>query len=90
MLGQEKVLGQLAPGFTADLLLMKANSLGNIACLDRPADNPLATLKDGRNVATPWSQLKLDMEGLPKLAQVTIDHNQRKNVDNADCYHLVM
>ncbi|CAO2651719.1 Nn.00g000020.m01.CDS01 [Neocucurbitaria sp. VM-36] len=67
MLRQEKVLGQVAPGFAADLLILKANPLEDISILDEPEMNLLATLKDGRVVASRWSVLRLDKKRLPKL-----------------------
>ncbi|OQV01248.1 hypothetical protein CLAIMM_06636 [Cladophialophora immunda] len=68
MLRQADFLGQIAPGFAADLLVLKANPLEDIAVLDDPAQNVLATIKDGRVVASRWSQLKLDVKRLSKLA----------------------
>ncbi|KAJ9643660.1 hypothetical protein H2204_001805 [Knufia peltigerae] len=68
MLRQQDFLGQIRPGFAADLLILKANPLEDITVLDDPDQNVLATLKDGRVVATRWSELSLDVKRLAKLA----------------------
>ena len=68
MLRQQDFLGQISPGFAADLLVLKANPLEDITVLDDPDQNVLATLKDGRVVASRWSQLRLDVKRLAKLA----------------------
>lgn len=57
MLKQEGFLGQVAPGFAADLLILNANPLEDITVFDRPDQHLLATIKDGRVVASRWSQL---------------------------------
>ncbi|CUS23424.1 LAQU0S09e04478g1_1 [Lachancea quebecensis] len=41
-------LGQIKPGFIADLLLMKSNPLDNIAVLDEPETNLILVMKEGR------------------------------------------
>nr|KAK5444625.1 hypothetical protein LTR18_004329 [Exophiala xenobiotica] len=68
MLRQQDFLGQISEGFAADLLILKANPLEDITVLDDPDQNVLATLKDGRVVASRWSQLKLDVKRLAELA----------------------
>ncbi|OAP56378.1 hypothetical protein AYL99_09557 [Fonsecaea erecta] len=68
LLRQTDFLGQIAPGFAADLLILKANPLEDITVLDQPDQNVLATIKDGRVVASRWSQLQLDVKRLAKLA----------------------
>lgn len=68
MLGQEKFLGQILPGFAADILVLNRNPLEDITVLDNPEGHLLATIKDGRVVASRWSQTKLDMKRLAKLA----------------------
>jgi imidazolonepropionase-like amidohydrolase len=68
MLRKQDFLGQISPGFAADLLILKANPLEDITVLDDPDQNVLATLKDGRVVASRWSQLRLDIKRLAKLA----------------------
>lgn len=65
---QPDFLGQIAPGFAADLLILKANPLEDISVLDDPDQTVLATIKDGRVVSSRWSRLDLDVQRLPKLA----------------------
>lgn len=67
ILKQEKTLGQVAPGFAADLLILTAKPLDDITILDEPEKNLLAMLKDGRVVASHWSELKTDRKRLHKL-----------------------
>jgi imidazolonepropionase-like amidohydrolase len=57
MLGQEEKLGQIQQGFFADLLVLNANPLEDITVLDKPDKHLLATVKDGRVVASRWSKL---------------------------------
>ncbi|KAE8363229.1 hypothetical protein BDV27DRAFT_165552 [Aspergillus caelatus] len=57
LLRQEKFLGQVAPGFAADLLVLNANPLEDITILDMPEQHILATMKDGRVVTSRWSKL---------------------------------
>ncbi|KAK4942997.1 hypothetical protein LTR10_017382 [Elasticomyces elasticus] len=68
MLRQADFLGQIAPGFAADLLILKANPLEDIDVLDNPDQNVLATMKDGRIVVSRWSDLDLDVKRLTRLA----------------------
>lgn len=41
-------LGQIKPGFIADLLMMKSNPLDDITILDEPESNILFVMKEGR------------------------------------------
>ncbi|KAL2417682.1 hypothetical protein ABEF95_013090 [Exophiala dermatitidis] len=68
MLKKEKFLGQVSPGFAADMLVLKENPLEDITVLDNPEGHLLTTIKGGRVVASRWSQTKLDMKRLAKLA----------------------
>lgn len=67
MLRQEGFLGQVAPGFAADLLILNANPLDDITVFDRPDQHLLATIKDGRVVASRWSQLDVAAILPPKI-----------------------
>lgn len=62
LLRQEGFLGQVAPGFAADLLVLNANPLEDITILDKPEQHILATLKDGRVLASRWSKLSIDLQ----------------------------
>ncbi|SCW03848.1 LAFE_0H00342g1_1 [Lachancea fermentati] len=48
MNGLDDKLGQIKPGFIADLLLMRSNPLENITVLDEPETNLVIVMKDGR------------------------------------------
>ncbi|CAI4061503.1 hypothetical protein N7582_001912 [Saccharomyces uvarum] len=48
MNGLDNKLGQIKPGFIADLLMMNSNPLENIEILDEPETNLLLVMKDGR------------------------------------------
>ena len=48
LLNQVGVLGTIAPGATADLIVLKKNPLEDITILDRPEDNLLAVMKEGQ------------------------------------------
>lgn len=60
MLRQDKFLGQIAPGFAADMLILNANPLHDITVLDRPDQHLLATLKDGRVLSSRWTLLEVE------------------------------
>lgn len=68
MLGQEGFLGQIAPGFAADLLILNKNPLEDISVLDDPSKSLLATFKDGRVAASRWSGLAVEKHRLANLA----------------------
>lgn len=57
LLGQEKSLGQIQCGFSADLIVLKGNPLDDITILAEPEKNVLAVLKNGRVYTSRWSGL---------------------------------
>lgn len=68
MLRQDKFLGQIAPGFAADMLILNANPLEDITILDVPEKHVLATIKDGRVHASRWSKLETDLHRIVNIA----------------------
>jgi imidazolonepropionase-like amidohydrolase len=64
MLRCEDKLGQIKPGFIADMLVLDQSPLENINILDRPDDHLHAVLKDGRVCHSRWSGLQLDAHTL--------------------------
>lgn len=68
MLRRPDFLGQIAPGFAADLLILNANPLEDIGVLDDPEKSLLATFKEGRVVASRWSELAVERRRLASLA----------------------
>lgn len=68
LLRQEKFLGQVSPGFAADLLILNDNPLEDITILDAPEKHVLATIKDGRVLVSRWSELRTDIKRLTNLA----------------------
>ncbi|KAI1080454.1 amidohydrolase [Whalleya microplaca] len=48
MLGEEKTLGQVQEGFEADILMLAANPLDDIAVLDDPEKYLMGVMKEGR------------------------------------------
>lgn len=67
MLGKDSFLGQIAPGFAADLLILNANPLDDITIFDRPEDHLLATIQEGRVVISRWSLLDVEDVTLTKI-----------------------
>ncbi|EIT72930.1 imidazolonepropionase [Aspergillus oryzae 100-8] len=67
LLKQDGFLGQIVPGFAVDLVILNANPLEDITVLDRFNDHILATIKDGRVLASRWSQLDVEAIPLPKI-----------------------
>lgn len=67
MLGQDSFLGQVAPGFAADLLILNANPLDDITVFDRPDDHLLAIIKEGRVVTSRWNVLEVEASPPPKI-----------------------
>ncbi|KZF20283.1 amidohydrolase [Xylona heveae TC161] len=61
MMKQEEKLGQIAPGFVADILILNANPLENIKIFDAPDEHLLAVLKEGRVHVSRWSKLPEDV-----------------------------
>ena len=60
MLRQEKVLGQLSPGFSADILIMNENPLTDMEMFDKPDKHLMAVIKEGRVFVSRWSGLPQD------------------------------
>ncbi|KAJ5613211.1 hypothetical protein N7510_006405 [Penicillium lagena] len=67
MLRQENFLGQVAPGFAADLLILNKNPLEDITVLDQPEHHVLATFKDGRVVTSRWSKLAVEEKTMAQI-----------------------
>ncbi|PIG82858.1 amidohydrolase [Aspergillus arachidicola] len=67
LLKQDGFLGQIVPGFAADLVILNANPLEDITVLDMFNDHILATIKDGRVLASRWSQLEVEAIPLPQI-----------------------
>lgn len=68
MLRQEKFLGQIAPGFAADLLILDTNPLDDISILDMSEEYLLATIKDGHIQVSRWSKLHFDLDKAVNIA----------------------
>lgn len=60
MLGQESFLGQLKPGYAADMLILNVNPLNEVAALDEPEKHVLGVIKDGRVYVSRWRKLPVD------------------------------
>ncbi|KAK3954746.1 hypothetical protein QBC32DRAFT_368334 [Pseudoneurospora amorphoporcata] len=60
MLGQESFLGQLKPGYAADMLILDVNPFNEVAVLDEPERHVLAVIKDGRVYVSRWRKLPVD------------------------------
>lgn len=67
MLRQDKFLGQVAPGFAADMLILNANPLDDITIFDRPDRHLLAIFKEGRVVSSRWTLLDVETNHLTKI-----------------------
>lgn len=63
MLGQEKRLGQVQPGFVADLLMLDRNPLDDMTVFDHPDNHLLAVIKDGWVQVSRWSKLVPEING---------------------------
>ncbi|EPX75386.1 uncharacterized protein SOCG_04628 [Schizosaccharomyces octosporus yFS286] len=61
LFGMENKLGQIKPGFFADLLILKDNPLEDISVLDGPHRHLLAVMKGGRIYKSRWTKLKNDI-----------------------------
>ncbi|KAI0008770.1 amidohydrolase [Xylariaceae sp. FL0662B] len=61
MLRQENFLGQIREGFAADLLILNASPLDDVAILDAPEKHVLAVIKNGRVYESRWSKLPEDV-----------------------------
>lgn len=62
LLMQEGMLGQIKPGFAADLLVLNANPLDNILVLDKPQEHLLVVMKEGRVHTSRWSKVVVEVE----------------------------
>lgn len=61
MLKMEGRIGVIAKGAAADLLLLKTNPLEDVTSLNRPKDNLLAVVKDGRCVKSHVKGLNVEV-----------------------------
>ena len=55
------VIGQLAKGFYADILVLDSNPLDDITVLDKPEKHLLSVFKNGLVYHTKWSEIKSDV-----------------------------
>lgn len=62
MMGEKDRLGQIAPGFEADILFLDANPLEDVAILDDPEKYILGVMKEGRVYKSRWDNLKEDAD----------------------------
>ena len=60
MLRQDDFLGQIEPGFAADLLILNENPLLEVSILAKPKQHVLAVIKNGRVCVSRWSKLAED------------------------------
>lgn len=63
MMGQERFLGQIQPGFAADMLILNKNPLEDISVLAQPEKHMLAVIKEGRVAMSRWKKLSQDVYG---------------------------
>lgn len=61
LLMQEGNLGQVKPGFRADLLILEGNPLQDISLLEQPETSVIAVVKDGRIVSSRWSNIAAEL-----------------------------
>lgn len=54
LIRREESLGQIKPGFEADILILAANPLDDVTIFDDPERNVLAVLKEGRIQKSRW------------------------------------
>ncbi|KAG0673790.1 hypothetical protein C6P40_004403 [Pichia californica] len=57
----DDVIGQIAKGFYADILILNSNPLEDITILDQPDNHLLSVLKNGLVYHTKWDVLKSDV-----------------------------
>ena len=69
MLGQESFLGQLKPGYAADMIILNVNPLNEVAVLDEPEKHVLAVIKDGRVHVSRWRKLPIDSTNREELIE---------------------
>ncbi|EKD15037.1 amidohydrolase [Drepanopeziza brunnea f. sp. 'multigermtubi' MB_m1] len=66
---QQDNLGNVKPGYLADFLILNKNPLDDVTILDRPDENLLAVVKDGRVVSSRWSKVPAEAtHPLPQIA----------------------
>ena len=58
--GLERFLGQIKPGFAADMIILNENPLNDISIFDYPEKHTLAVIKEGRVYHSRWSKLPQD------------------------------
>ncbi|KAG8156335.1 hypothetical protein KVR01_013787 [Diaporthe batatas] len=54
LIKREKSLGQIKPGFEADILILDSNPLDDVTIFDDPEKNVLAVIKEGRIQKSRW------------------------------------
>jgi imidazolonepropionase-like amidohydrolase len=69
MLKQEGSLGQIQPGFIADLLILNENPVEDIRVLDRSEECLLAVMKEGRVHTSRWSKLPTEVPASTPLIE---------------------
>ncbi|KAF4633131.1 hypothetical protein G7Y89_g4986 [Cudoniella acicularis] len=69
MMGQEGFLGQIKPGFAADMLILNSNPLEDIEVLANPGKHMLAVLKEGRVCKSRWRRLDEDVRKQPEYIE---------------------
>ncbi len=62
LLMQEESLGQIKPGFAADLLVLNKNPLDDILVLDEPEKSLLVVMKEGRVHVSRWSRVTVEVD----------------------------
>lgn len=65
MLGQQ--IGRIRPGYKADLMVLNSKPLGDIRILERPEDELLLVVKDGRICQSSLPGVNGLLESLAKL-----------------------
>lgn len=64
MMRMEDKIGQVSPGFFADLVVLKSNPLADVSVLDKhDSDGILAVFKEGRVTSSRLAQLSVDISG---------------------------
>ncbi|KUI57382.1 hypothetical protein VP1G_04669 [Cytospora mali] len=61
LVGREDSLGQIKPGFEADILVVRSNPLEDVTVFDDPESNVLTVIKEGRVCKTRWDALVEDV-----------------------------
>lgn len=67
MLRQEESLGQIKPGFIADMLVVASNPLEDVTIFDDPEKNVLGIMKEGRIYKSRCDLLEEDIPSGPKI-----------------------